>query len=245
MEPVAPVQITSIEKVRCRIANLILGKTDNHRVTVGKIELRPHQRSAIVRLRESIHEFRGAVLCDPVGTGKTFIALAVPPVGARLVVVAPAVLRHMWCRALELAGRSARFISFESLSRGSLPEDAHDFVIVDEAHHARNPKTIRYRFLSQIVSRSDVLLLTATPIHNRRADLVALISLFLGERAASLTPAELTRCVIRRDHVRDTIAGMPVADILTWMRLSEDHRVPELLLSLPPPLPPRDGGDGG
>src|SRR4029078_6539539 len=235
-------QIASIEKVRARIAHLILGEPDTQ-LLLGKIELRPHQRSAVLRIRESLHEFGGAVLCDPVGTGKTFIALAVPPIDSRLIVVAPAVLKEMWFRALEKADRSADFISFESLSRGSLPGRSCDFVIVDEAHHARNPKTVRYRFLSQIMSRSDVLLLTATPIHKRRADLVALISLFLGERAASLTPAELTRCVIRRDHVRDTIAGMPVADILTWMRLSEDHRVPELLLSLPPPRHPRAGAE--
>ena len=238
-------KVSSLEEVRARIAELILGEPDNQQICIGNIELRPHQRSAVLRLRQSLREFGGAVLCDPVGTGKTFTALAVPPLDARLIVVAPAILRDMWSRALAMAGRSADFISFESLSRGSLPELRHNFVIVDEAHHARNPKTVRYELLSHLVSYSDVVVLTATPIHNRRADLVALISLFLGERAASLTTSELTRCLIRRDDVRTSIDGMPAADALMWMRLREDHRIPELLLSLAPPLPPRDGGDGG
>jgi hypothetical protein len=238
-------RIAPIDDVRARIASLILGDRDVGRISIGSVELKPFQRSAVVRLRESIHEFGGAVLCDPVGTGKTFISLAVPTAGDRLIVVAPAVLRDMWSRALAMADRSADFVSFESLSRGSHPESRYDFVIVDEAHHTRNPKTVRYRVLAKLVSQSDVLLLTATPIHNRRSDLVSLISLFLGERAATLTPSELTRCVIRRDELRSSIDGMPEADSLTWMRLREDHRIPELLLSLPPPLPPRDGGDGG
>jgi hypothetical protein len=234
--------VSSLEQVRARIAQLILGEPDNQQICIGNIQLRPHQRSAVLRIRQSLREFGGAVLCDPVGTGKTFTALAVPPVNARLIVVAPAVLGDMWSRALAMAGRSAEFISFESLSRGSLPEVTCDFVIVDEAHHARNPKTVRYGLLARLVSCSDAIFLTATPIHNRRADLVALTSLFLGERAAALSPGEITRCVIRREA---PISGMPAADAITWMRLREDHRIPTLLLSLPQPLPPRDSGDGG
>lgn len=238
-------QVGTIEQVRARIARLVLGETGDERLTIGNIELRPHQRTAVLRLRESLREFGGAVLSDPVGTGKTFIALAVPPIDARLIVVAPAVLRDMWSRAVAMANQPAHFISFESLSRGRLPEPKHDFVIVDEAHHARNPATMRHKMLAQLVSRADVLLLTATPIHNRLSDLVALISLFLGERAGSLTPAELSRCLIRRDKLQRSIEGMPAVESMNWIKLRDDSRIPDLLLSLPPPIPPRDGGDGG
>jgi superfamily II DNA or RNA helicase len=238
-------KVGSIEAVRARIAQLILGEADDQRIFVGAIELRSHQRSAVLRLRESLREFGGGVLCDPVGTGKTFVALALPLASARLIIVAPAVLRDMWSRALQLADRAADFISFEALSRESLADFNYDFVIVDEAHHARNPATKRYRMLARLVSRAEVVMLTATPIHNQRADLVALIALFLGGRAACLTPAELTRCLIRRDNFQSAIEGMPRAELLSWIRLTDNSRVPELLLSLPPPVPPRDGGDGG
>ena len=233
----------SLATVQARIARLILQGRYDEISSLGHIDLQPHQRSAVSRLRQSIAEFGGAILCDPVGTGKTFVALALSPFDASVIVVAPAVLKEMWGRALSMADRRAEFVSFESLSRGALPQRTFDFVIVDEAHHARNPKTTRYRMLSQLVARTDVLLLTATPIHNRRSDLVSLLSLFLGERAASLTPAEVSRCVLRRDDL--PIEGMPAIDPVTLVRLRDDPRIPELLLSLPPPLPPRDGSDGG
>jgi hypothetical protein len=121
----------------------------------------------------------------------------------------------------------------------------HDFVIVDEAHHARNSKTARFRLLSQVIAGSEAILLTATPIHNRRSDLVALLSLFLGERAGALTPAERSRCLIRRDALQGSVKGMPSTDPVTFIRMRDDHRIPELLLSLPLPLPPCDGNDGG
>src|SRR5215212_7642181 len=132
MESVDPIRVARLATVRARIAELILGSMDEDLTRIGGIQLRPHQKSAVLRLRESIREFGGAMLCDPVGTGKTFIALAIPPVGARLTVVAPAVLREMWLRALSMAEREACFVSFESLSRGSIPLDRADFVIVDE-----------------------------------------------------------------------------------------------------------------
>src|ERR1043165_3927914 len=125
MESVVGMHIAPIEAVRAKIARLILGETHDECVGIGKIELRPHQRSAVFRLREALREFGGAVLCDPVGTGKTFIALAVPPLNTRLIVVAPAVLGEMWHRALATADRPADFISFESLSRGSLPQQKY------------------------------------------------------------------------------------------------------------------------
>jgi hypothetical protein len=198
-----------------------------------------------MRLRSAIDEFGGAILSDPVGTGKTFTAIAVAHETAMAAVVAPAVLRDMWTEALGLCERSADFISFESLSRCSAPKRRYDFVIVDEAHHARTPLTKRFLALSQLVANTPVLLLTATPIHNRQTDLTTLISLFHGERAEALSPAELTRLLVRRDELSKSIPGMPLARPMTKLRVPENLLIPELLLSLPPPLPVRGGGDGG
>ena len=197
------------------------------------------------RLRSAINEFGGAILCDPVGTGKTFVGIAVAPENTEIVVVAPAVLREMWTDALRLCERTADFLSIEYLSRCSTLHSSYGFVIVDEAHHARNPLTKRFRALSRLVAGTQVLLLTATPIHNRKSDLTALISLFHGERAESLDSAELARILLRRDDLSKSIPGMPRTQPLTRLRVRENQRIPELLLSLPPPLPVRDGSDGG
>jgi superfamily II DNA or RNA helicase len=233
------------DSARSSIARLILKDEENQSSRLGGIELQPHQVSAVSLLRNSIDEFGGVLLCDPVGTGKTYVALALIGESARTIVIAPAILRSMWTQAASLAGRTIDFASFESLSRGKDAGAGFQLVIVDEAHHARNPATRRYSVLSRIASGAEVVLLTATPVHNDTRDLRALLSLFLGKRAEALTGAELSRCVIRRGGLTMSVAGLPAVDPLQWFRIREDSVMPGLLLSLPPPVSPRDGGDGG
>ncbi len=236
--------ITTAAGARATIANAFL-KTDSA-PEMGTIELQPHQLEACARLREAIAVFGGALLCDPVGTGKTFTALAVARGYSDVVVVAPAVLRTMWNAAAESSGVNVAFVSYESLSRSGSSASPTGLVILDEAHHARNPGTKRFAALTALAKSSDVLLLSATPIHNRRNDLIALLSIFLGERASGLSSAELGVIVVRRDRAaeRSRLATPSVAAI-RWNAVSADDRIPNAILSLPPPLPVRDGGDGG
>ncbi|MGK2961807.1 MAG: helicase-related protein [Gemmatimonadaceae bacterium] len=213
---------------------------------LGTVELEPHQVEAVSRLRDAITEFGGALDCDPVGTGKTFTALALAGSYKTVLVVAPAVLRTMWQHASERAGISVDFVSHEALSRSAAPRRPPDFVIVDEAHHARNPATRRYRSLASIMSGAEAVLLTATPVHNRRGDLIALFSLFLGNRAAALSEAEIGRITVRRDGtwVRASV-GIPRIAAVEWEEPPDDESVPLGIFAIPPPLPVRDGGDGG
>src|SRR3989475_12183257 len=64
------------------------------------------------------------------------------------------------------------------LARATAP---YRLFIVDEAHRFRNPATNRYRALAQLVVGARVLLVTATPVHNRIADLFHLFRLFLRD----------------------------------------------------------------
>jgi hypothetical protein len=122
----------------------------------------------------------------------------------------------------------------------------YDLIVVDEAHHARNPATNRYFALASLARGARVLLLSATPIHNRRADLVSLLSLFLGTRARSMTSAELALCVVRREHVQlEGTLAIPAVSSPTHHRISDNPGVIENLMTLPPPIPVRDGGLGG
>ena len=237
------VRVTPSE-ARAAIAAAYLGQSPDN-LLLGTIELRPHQSQIVSRIRSSIAEFGGALLCDPVGTGKTFSALAVAKSYKRTLVVGPAVLRPMWLKAAKDGEMAIVFISHESLSRGRTHQSEFDFVIVDEAHHARNPATRRFAALSALVSRRDVLLLSATPIHNRRDDLIAVLSLFLGSRAGELDTAERSRCVLRREALSESVLHMPRIEPLQWVHIAHDDDVAALLLSLPPPLPPSDGDDGG
>ncbi len=183
--------------------------------------------------------------------GKTFVALALGSSSERAIVVAPAVLREMWSRAAESAQRSIEFVSTESLSRGGVsdkpgPDESGDgLLIVDEAHHFRNPSTKRYDALARIAFKRRVLLLTATPIHNKRRELSAILSLFLGSHSDALSASELARLVVRREKNLSRSYGLPEIESPRFREIDHDDDIPRMLLDLPPPLPPRDAGDGG
>jgi len=240
--------------VRSLIARLVLANAPAQ-AKVGSILLQPHQISAVTRLQTSLDQFGGALLCDEVGMGKTYVATAIAQRYADCLVVSPASLISMWRDALTVTRTTARLLTFEALSRadtdgfhgrGKAVQERPDLIVVDEAHHVRNPGTNRYFALASLARGARVLLLSATPIHNRRADLVALLSLFLGSRAHTMTSAELALCVVRReqDQLQGTF-GIPEVLPAVHHQLSDDRRVVDALMNLPPPLPARDGGLGG
>src|SRR5687767_6559473 len=128
------IRLESPAVVRAAIARVTLG-IQSVGAELGSIRLQPHQASAVERLTEALHEFGGAILCDQVGMGKTFVALAVARHCACRLVVAPASLESMWRDALARTGVHAGFITYERLSRSDPPESAPDLLILDEAHH--------------------------------------------------------------------------------------------------------------
>lgn len=190
--------------------------------------------------------------------GKTYVAAAIARQYARCLIVAPAALTSMWRDALAVTDARAEIVTFEALSRADADHlrghrrpasnlgQLYDLVVVDEAHHARNPVTNRYFALASLARGAHVLLLSATPIHNRPADLVALLSLFLGSRARTMTSAELALCVVRREHAQmEGTLTIPAVSPPTHHQVSDNPNLVEELMSLPPPLPVRDGGLGG
>lgn len=234
--------------MRAKIAQVVLG-VDRACARLGGIILKPHQQSAVDRAQAAFEEFGGALICDEVGMGKTFVATGIARGFSRILVVAPAALGSMWRDALATTETQADFITFERLSRGDValgPREAYDLVVVDEAHHVRNPATRRYQSLAKLVRDAPVLLLTATPIHNRTTDMSALLSLFLGTRAYALTKSELSRCIVRREHsaLLDEIA-IPALLPTQHRQISDDPLIVQQLMDLPPPLPVREGGLAG
>lgn len=218
-----------------------LGSDDDAPRTVGDIALHPHQREAIGLLRVALRRYGGALLADPVGTGKTFCALGVAGTYQRVLVAAPACLRDMWTGSLQRARQPAVFVSLESLSRGAEPEGPFDLVVLDEAHHVRNPATGRFIRVARLTAGADVLLLSATPLHNRPADLQALSSLFLGTSSATV-PTELLADVIVRRSVSPSTLALPAVRPTQWIPVADDDQLLHELLGLPPPVPPADGG---
>jgi hypothetical protein len=207
---------------------------------LGGFTLRPAQREVVGRVRGALREFGIALLADPPGAGKTVVALAVARGHHDVLVAAPATLRRQWERAAARAGVAIRFASLEALSRGSVPA-AGSMLIVDEAHHARTPGTMRYRVLAALAARAATLLLTATPVVNRAADRSALLALGLAERAARLDPAEQARCILRSGETRGDLPRLrrlpPLAAPVTT------DGIGAAIAGLPAPLSIAGGGD--
>ena len=187
----------------------------------------------------------GALLADDVGLGKTYVAVVLARQYERVLVVAPTTLRSMWVEALRAAEAKGSVVSYATLSRGGGPDGPFDLVLLDEAHHARTPATRRYARIAALADGAHMLLLSATPIHNSRDDLAALLALFLGARAWTLDDDALARHVVRRERsdvpnewIPDTASPIP-------LMVGDDQALLRAILALPSPLPPRGAGAGG
>ena len=184
------------------------------------------------------------MLADEVGTGKTFVALAVARTWRRPLVVAPASLRATWRDAMVRAGVQFDITSHEALSRGRVPGAAHDGIIVDESHRFRSTTTRRHAVLATLGAHARLLLLSATPLQNRTRDLAAQVALFRGARAFRLTGAQLTEFVVRSGETTDRSLPRVMPPIRVHPS-TEDEGVLREIVSLPSPVAPVDGGDAG
>lgn len=192
--------------------------------------LRASQVDAWRRVQATLRGWPLALLAEPPGAGKTWVALATAAFqGTDPMVVGPSVLHEQWERTAERAGVPIRFHSMERLSRGSVPGGDPRLVIIDEAHRFRHLDTRRTRAVAPWLAGRRVLMLTATPLINRRGDLVALLRLVLPDDALALDgvpslerladgdlpPPALRRLVIRTASLRAEFAvtrqSLPVA----------------------------------
>jgi superfamily II DNA or RNA helicase len=153
--------------------------------------LRPEQRTTCAQLLPILDRFECALLADPVGSGKTWVALGVAAVWGRTgppVVLVPAAIQSQWGRAAATAGVPITLWSHERLSRGTLPPELESrapgsLVIIDESHHFRNPETQRYRHLAPALVERACLLLSATPVVNTLQDLASQLALGIRDDA--------------------------------------------------------------
>jgi superfamily II DNA or RNA helicase len=166
-----------------------------------------YQKEAYHSLLKISRQNRGALLCDGVGLGKTFVGLLlierlITHERKRVVLVVPKSGRvAVWERNLRkylpnlFKGFSnLRIFNHTDLMRGGdFPEEIErmkeqaDVVIIDEAHHFRNrglantdEGEIRSRYwkLYDLAQNKSVFLLTATPVNNHLTDFQHLIEIF-------------------------------------------------------------------
>lgn len=166
-----------------------------------------YQKEGYHSLLKIARQFNGAFMCDGVGLGKTFIgmmliehltmhdrkrvALFVPKAARKAVWEAtlnkylPHVQRGDFAN-LAIYNHTDLQRGGEYTARMQNLKEMADVIIIDEAHHFRNPGTkgegerrpSRYRQMFDMAEGKTLYLLTATPVNNRLLDLQHMIELF-------------------------------------------------------------------
>ncbi|MDQ6611548.1 MAG: SNF2-related protein, partial [Gemmatimonadota bacterium] len=237
------------ELVYRSIADAALRLERSAPATVGEITLHPHQQDAVHRLQVAMQTFGGALLADSVGLGKTYVALAAASRFTDVHIVAPANLLPMWRAAVaRTASLGTRVHSLHSLSRRAIKNHNPTrscLVVIDEAHHLRTRNTKRFQHAAQLTAGCTVLLLSATPLHNRARDLQNMLALFMGHRADSLDSDTLARCIVRRTAAHVPSVALPSVIEHSAHAVTDNPPVLEAILMLPAPLPLQDGAAAG
>jgi hypothetical protein len=148
----------------------------------------PPQARSFRRVLAAICRFEGALLADPVGSGKTYVALAVAAAVNRgpTACLVPAALLAQWQTTADRLSIPIALCSHEQISRGRFPSGTRGLVLIDESHHFRNADTLRYQHLAPWLVGRAALLVSATPVVNRIMDLVHQLLLTVSDDALSL-----------------------------------------------------------
>ena len=203
----------------CRGHDATAGEWEAKPPAVGGSYMYPkldgYQQDAYHKLMEIGRRYGGAFLCDGVGLGKTYVGLMlierlVMHEGKRVLLLVPkAARKDVWERDLKkhlahvggtAAGDFSSLVIFNhtDLGRGGEFRDRFervkqlaDAVVIDEAHHFRNPGRVgtgeyggrsRYRELFDLIEgprgRKEMFFLTATPINNTVHDFRHMAELF-------------------------------------------------------------------
>ena len=176
----------------------------------------------------AVRRYRGVVLADAVGSGKTYIALAVAAALNRgpTACLIPATLLPQWKAVAGELGIPVTLCSHEQVSRGRLPQGTRGMVIIDESHHFRNRNTKRYTHLARWLVGRPVLFVTATPIVNRLADLGNQLLLAVRDNALAIAGVPSLRALFDNGKPHAALGDLVVENDLAAK--SRPRRVPKI-----------------
>lgn len=188
------------------------------------------------RTLAALEHYGGAILADPVGSGKTYVALAVAAAlhpGRAVACLVPATLAEQWRAVAARLGVAIEVGTHEQCSRGRFPGVTRGLVVIDESHHFRHPQTRRYLYVAPWLVGRTVLMLSATPIVNRLEDLAH--QLLLGVRDDALIADgvtsmrhELVECgrlsALGRIVLEDTAGRGPRPERTSWIVEASSQR---------------------
>jgi superfamily II DNA/RNA helicase len=162
--------------------------------------LSQYQKDGYHRALQIAEQWQGALICDGVGLGKTFIGLMILEKCIQekkrvLLVVPKSAEKSVWRRDVHRYLEPKYEIYFNEQFKVKRHTDFGreggfksgeleyfrkwtDVIIIDEAHHFRNPNSNRGELLMDLAKDKQLFMLTATPINNSLDDLYYLIDYF-------------------------------------------------------------------
>lgn len=184
-----------------------------------KIYLMPHQLKAIMRcLQEDTCRY---MLADEVGMGKTIEAASILKVrfsrksDVNALIVVPAPLLEQWKTELFLKfnlyegeNESNNYIKFVTTEEavGYDCDEEWDFTIIDEAHRVLNNKEYYEAFHRLSKNTKELLLLSATPVQQKRSDYLGLLRLILPEKYDSFTEEQFGSLIEKQGNITKSAA---------------------------------------
>jgi superfamily II DNA or RNA helicase/HKD family nuclease len=202
----------------------------------NKFSCLTYQVDAVIRALEILKEYKGVLIADVVGLGKSVIASIIAKYSNKGgIVLCPPHLTSDWNGYYDDEGRYVKGYfnhfnlkeTWQAFSMYRLDEveaycnkapEAFGMVIIDEAHRFRNIERDGYNRIHQLCKRfKEVVLLTATPFNNRPLDIYALLSLFpiapITEREHSVLEEKLKNQDI---SYQDTVAKLKAGSDFTY-----------------------------
>ena len=173
-----------------------------------------YQVDAVNQGFQLLEHHNGFFLSDVVGLGKTVVGTLIakkffysngfPSHISNILIIVPPTLEPNWVETLEKFGlQNYKIITNGSLHKLSNPKK-YDLIIVDEAHKFRNDTAEAYNELQKICktptnrrlkeggfAKKKVILISATPLNNRPADIANQIYLFQDSKDSSLEVSNL------------------------------------------------------
>ncbi|KEY19298.1 helicase-related protein [Kaistella antarctica] len=173
-----------------------------------------YQIDAVNQGFQLLEQHNGFFLSDVVGLGKTVVGTLIakkffysngfPTHISNILIIVPPALKNNWVETLDKFGlQNYRIITNGSLHKITNPTK-YDLIIVDEAHKFRNDTADAYNELQKICkattnrrlkdgsfAKKKVMLISATPLNNRPADIANQIYLFQDSKDSTLEVSNL------------------------------------------------------
>lgn len=216
--------------------------------------LSEYQKDAYRQLLRIAKRYDGALLCDGVGLGKTFVALmliermvherkrvaVIVPKSTRDAVWEVLIRRHI-PTARGVFGSQVVVYNHTDLLRGASKDrdfsaemqeirDHSDVIVIDEAHSFRNLSSRRNEKLFELTGNKLVFMLTATPINNSLFDLQHLMEFFTRRndaRFANLGVNSIRGHLILKERAIEAKMGLALAEEENDEVITPDYDVAE------------------